>query len=156
MDGVGGMVPVRMPLEGRAVPLTRESHRLVEGVIAMRARERRWEMERRRLWGDCLMRGEAALVVEFSYGSEERKACGPGDCGVRGGKGASGLVAERVVAGRDEEPTYSDDRGPAELAGRAVSFSLTAGDELREVRKLAREEAERESERAMALLLLCV
>lgn len=47
-------------------PLTLESHFLVDGVMAMRARERRWEMERRRLCGDCFIMGDAALVVAFS------------------------------------------------------------------------------------------
>jgi hypothetical protein len=47
-------------------PLTRESHFLVEGVIAILARESFCEMDRRRLCGGDLIMGEAALLVAFS------------------------------------------------------------------------------------------
>jgi hypothetical protein len=48
------------------LPLIRESHFFDEEPIVILASESFCDMERRRLWGACLMIGEAALVVEFS------------------------------------------------------------------------------------------
>ena len=70
-------------------PFILESHFLVDGVMAILASESFIEMERRRRCGGAfLIMGDAALVAEFSYGSELRNACDAGDAGVRGGKGA--------------------------------------------------------------------
>jgi hypothetical protein len=55
--GVGGIL---------GLPLTRESHFLVEGPIAIFARESFMDMERRRLCGEDLRIGEAAFVVDVS------------------------------------------------------------------------------------------
>ena len=56
------------------------------------------------------------------------------------------------------EAKYSDDRleRPAELTGRldVVAFSLTEGDELRDVLPLANDNPDLESERNPVLLLL--
>jgi hypothetical protein len=58
LDGVMGVLA--------AFPFTLESHFRVDGEIAILARERRAEMERRRLCGGDLMMGEAELMVEDS------------------------------------------------------------------------------------------
>lgn len=47
-------------------PLTRESHFLVEGEMAILARESFCDMDRRRLWGEDLMMGEAEDTVDVS------------------------------------------------------------------------------------------
>jgi hypothetical protein len=66
-------------------PLILESHFLVEGVIAILARDSFCDIDRKRLWGeDDFMIGEAEVTVAVSKGSELRKACGSGDNGVRG------------------------------------------------------------------------
>jgi hypothetical protein len=69
------------------LPLMRESHFFVDGVIAIFARESFIEMERRRLCGEDFRIGEAAEEVEVSYGSELRKEGVSGERGVRGGNG---------------------------------------------------------------------
>lgn len=56
--GVGGICIV--------LPLIRLSHFLVDGVIAILARESFCEIERNRLCGPDFMMGEADVVVEFS------------------------------------------------------------------------------------------
>ena len=134
-------------------PLTLESHFFAESVIAIFASESFCEMERSRLWGADLMIGEAALVLELSKGSELRKACVAGDCGVRGGKGASGLL-------RAVEPMYIEERGGCERRGAAltgrfevVAGSFTEGDELRD-EPVCMDDPE--SERSTALLFPCI
>lgn len=63
VDGVAG-----------TLPLMRESYGFFDGVIAILAKESFMDMERNRLCvAGFLMMGDAALVVEFSYGSELRK-----------------------------------------------------------------------------------
>lgn len=48
------------------LPFILESHFLVEGVMAILAKDSLCEIARRRLCGAFLIMGDAALVVEFS------------------------------------------------------------------------------------------
>lgn len=76
------------------LPLMRESHFFVDGVMAILARDSFIDIDRKRLRDPLLMIGEAAEDVEFSYGSELRNSCGPGDRGV---SGADDFTADAAV-----------------------------------------------------------
>lgn len=110
--------------------------------MAILARESFWEIERRRLCDEDFMIGEAAEVVECSYGSELRNEGVSGDRGVRGGKGLDCEVVDEMKR---------DDRGcmlgrcAATLAGR-VDFSDTAGELLRVEPPVNEEDSEMRNE----------
>jgi hypothetical protein len=80
--GVGGIMP--------ALLFGRKSHFFVEGVIAILARESFCDIERSRLCGADLIMGDAEVVEAVSKGSELRKECVAGLCGVSGQKGTFG------------------------------------------------------------------
>jgi hypothetical protein len=69
---------------GGALPLMRESYGFFAGEMAILARESFMDIDRnRRCAAGFLMMGDAALLFEFSYGSELRKESA-GELGVNG------------------------------------------------------------------------